>query len=770
MIHLDKERKKYCHSEVVSALRKSKMQLKSVLKKSSKKSSGIYYTPNFVVYHITKTAISQSLINRINASVNLKKRIRSLNELKKAENYNVAKLVIDEILPSFFICDIAMGWGIFLLHSFDILFDIYENLYLSLGENNFTYNLDQSNESLSIKEFIIEQIISNNLYGVDLSQESVELAKLKIIEKTLQITKKNEIILPEINFTTGNCLIGSISFDDSSLVKNNSSTFISQLLSKIPEKNKQSVKTWLIKEKLVHWNKIFPKVFRSDGFDVIIGNPPYINVKRLRIEERRFFSKIYKTYNSNGDISNIFWERSLALCKDKGIVSFITPRYWLEGCDSNSLRDFILQNSLIKEIIDFRSNRTIFQQTEDTLGIDTAIITVQKGRISQSSFDLYLSKDNSLIKKIDNKLFRRLRVKQTSLTENKWIFEKPTFISRIEDRADYLLGDDKKHKRFEGICDIGKGCSTGNNRIFRLIHLSQNIFEGANGEKLHLKNDEIQNLRLLIKNSDIKRYQWDRRNQYWIFLKNKDIDDFPNIRAYLEKYRNRLEKTKEKYGLEKYYDYVAYRSLPLIEKEMKIICPYQATNNKFAPVANKGKKTINETDVITLALKDQFLKKINSFYLLAILNSELINYYTKYMNKKIYNLYDFRSNQISHIPVLECSNQEPFDKLVWFLLNLISRRNGSHNVSLEHLISNIIELLNLIVFEIYCRENLSTNLLGLVAEKLAHLSIEEISKDKECKLIRVINFIFNDDEINDDIQSIIHLPEIKEIKMNLKPI
>ncbi|GAH16351.1 unnamed protein product, partial [marine sediment metagenome] len=236
-------------------------------------------------------------------------------------------------------------------------------------------------------------------------------------------------------------------------------------------------------------------------------------------------------------------------------VSFITPRYWLEGCDSNSLRDFILQNSTLMEIIDFRSNRTIFKQTEDTLGIDTAITTVQKGKPVQDSFNLYLSKDNSLIKQLDNKRFRHLKVKQTALTEDRWIFEKPAIISRIENNADYLLGDDKKHRRFEGICEIGKGCSTGNNSIFRLIHLRNNVFEGMNGEKLHLKDNEIQALRLLIKNSDIQRYWWEKRNQYWIFLKNRDINDFPNIQLYLEKHRTKLEKSKEKYGLKNYYDY-----------------------------------------------------------------------------------------------------------------------------------------------------------------------------------------------------------------------
>jgi hypothetical protein len=762
--------RKYFSSEVTNALKRCEMQLKSVLVESSKKSSGIYYTPNFIVYHITKNAIYQSLLSRINVSLNSEKQIKSLSELEKEENKNIVKLVVDEILPSFYVCDIAMGWGVFLLHSFDILFNIYEKLIINYNEIAPNFNQEHSSDLSSVKEQIIRNIISNNIYGVDLSQESVELAKLKVIEKSLQITKQDEIMLPRINFATGNCLTGNIFPISQTSSKNGDSVFINHKTSKISEKDKQKVKQWLFDQKLIHWNEIYPIVMESGGFDVIIGNPPYINVKRLKIEERRFFSKFYKTYNPNGDISNIFWERSISLCKNGGTVSFITPRYWLEGSDSDSLRDFILRNSVITEIIDFRSNRTIFKQTEDTLGIDTAITTVKKGKPVQDSFNLYLSKDNSLIKQLDNKRFRHLKVKQTALTEDRWMFEKPTIISRIENKAVYLLGDDKKHKRFEGICEIGKGCSTGNNSIFRLIHLTNNVFEGVNGEKLHLEDSEIQALRLLIKNSDIQRYWWERRNQYWIFLKNRDVKDFPNIQSYLEKHRTKLENSMEKYRLKNYYDYAAYRSLSLIEKATKIICPYQATKNKFALVANQKEKTINETDVITITLKDQFSKKLNWFYLLTVLNSEMIHYYAKYMNKKVYNLYDFRSNQIANIPILGCSNQDSVQKIVEFLLNIHSRRTGFSNDSFRQLFSNINELLNSIVFEIYFEEKLSTNLLDLIEKKLKHLSLREIPKEKEYKLTQEIEKILSDEDIQSDISTISQLSEVKKIKKDLRQI
>jgi hypothetical protein len=505
----------------------------------------------------------------------------------------------------------------------------------------------------------------------------------------------------------------------------------------------------------------------SGGFDVIIGNPPYINVKRLKIEERRFLSEFYNTYNSNGDISNIFWERSLDLCKKRGIVSFITPRYWLEGSDSNTLRAFVLRNSALIELIDFRSNRTIFKQTEDVLGVDTAIITLQKGDLAQDSFNLYLTKDNALIKQLDSKRFKHLKVKRTSLTEDRWIFDKPRIIAKVEDKAEYFLGDDKKHRRFEGICDIGKGCSTGNNRIFRLNHLKDNMFEGMNGEKLQLRDNEMQAIRLLIKNSDIQEYWWKRRKQYWIFLKDRDVSAFPNIEMYLEKYKTKLEKSKEKYKLRNYYDYAAYRSLSLIERETKIICPYQAAKNKFALVKDLKEKTINETDVITIVLKDKLSKEINLFYLLTILNSEMIHYYTKYMNKKVYNLYDFRSNQIANIPILKCSSQESVQKIVEFLLYMYSKKSDIFASSFEQLFCDITELLNSIVYEIYFEEKLSTNLLDLIDKKFENLSSGAFSKEIRRESIQDFIGILNDENIKRQISSIAQLSEVKEIKKDL---
>ena len=92
-----------------------------------------------------------------------------------------------------------MGWGVFLLHSFDCLLTIYKHVISALKDLT----------DKDIEKYSINSIISNNLFGTDLSSTSIELAKTKFAEKILGILKEDEIVLPKFNFQIGNSLIGS---------------------------------------------------------------------------------------------------------------------------------------------------------------------------------------------------------------------------------------------------------------------------------------------------------------------------------------------------------------------------------------------------------------------------------------------------------------------------------------------------------------------------------------------------------------------------------
>ena len=578
-----------------------------------KKQKGTYYTPHFIVEWMVNVTVMNYLFEddyKIGRENFLdQKRITTFFE-EKITTPQKAYEVLDK-LSKIKICDISMGWGIFLLYAFELLYHLTLQCVKSLENSKYSHPLLYESSEQQ-EQRIINHIISKNLYGVDLSPIAIQLAELKLYEYVLRYMKTNTAQVAHPNFIVGNSLIGTLSADDYSSMKHLFNSDIQNWLSKIPQ---------------VHWSKLFPKVFASGGFDIVVGNPPYINVKKLPIELSRYCHKIYKTYNSNGDIANVFIERAIQLTRDRGFVSLITPRYWIEGHNSNKLRRFLLKNSTILSIIDFRDNRTVFQQSEGRLGVDTLIITCQKVESSSNIFDVFLSNSNLKISAINDKIFTKYKVHQSLLNEKKWIFHITPIIKHLDNIREYNLANYSNFPHYDDVCNVGKGCSTGNNAIFTLKKISANTYKGYQGKLLKLKKNEKEALKLLIKGKDIRRFIFNSENRYWIFLKDKSIEQFPTIENYMKNFYEKLTYTQKKYNTKNYYDYVAYRSLELINQKPKIITPYQSETNRFAIIEKTDPETIYESDVITLVLKTKFLNTIPWNYLLAVLNSAVIFYY-----------------------------------------------------------------------------------------------------------------------------------------------
>ncbi|MFW9853383.1 MAG: Eco57I restriction-modification methylase domain-containing protein, partial [Candidatus Thorarchaeota archaeon] len=334
------------YSEVKKEVQNKEKKLKKSFAEFNKQNLGIYYTPQFIVEYIVDVALSLSLASKITRIKEKQELVfQNLRTKREVTEASHATLLLKQILPNFSVCDVSMGWGVFLLYAFDYLIHLYKSS-LKLLEDDISglFSKKISSEE-DIKHHLVSSIISNNLFGVDIAKDSVELASFKTIEKAMGIIKTEEIRLPRPNYFVGNCLVGNISRDFKIDMKNIDNLYTESIIYSMNKNDRIRVKEWLGKTDTLHWNLCFPKIIESGGFDVIVGNPPYINVKKIDLGERRTYSKLFETYNPNGDISNVFWERGLKLCKNDGIISFITPRYWLEGSHSNSLRNFILRNS-----------------------------------------------------------------------------------------------------------------------------------------------------------------------------------------------------------------------------------------------------------------------------------------------------------------------------------------------------------------------------------------------------------------------------------------
>ncbi|MFH1161796.1 MAG: N-6 DNA methylase [Candidatus Jorgensenbacteria bacterium] len=216
------------------------------------------------------------------------------------------------------VLDPACGSGSFLLSAFE-----------KLDEYITRKGSDSLDEHL--RRFLV---LTSNIYGVDLDPEATEIAQLNLLLKVVDRKEK----LPNLtnNIECGNSLIEG---------KDELKRYFSA--------------DWRSK-KPFNWRETFNKVFEQGGFDVVIGNPPYIRNRELDPKEKEFFSKIYSTAKGQYDIYQLFFERSIELLKDGGYLGFITSNKYAIADYGKKLREFILERCKIISIVDV-SNLKVFK-------------------------------------------------------------------------------------------------------------------------------------------------------------------------------------------------------------------------------------------------------------------------------------------------------------------------------------------------------------------------------------------------------------------------
>ncbi len=307
------------------------------------------------------------------------------------------------------ILDPACGSGSFLLKAYDTL----ENYWKEKGK------LDQSKleERGSYSKKV--DIARNNIFGVDLDEKAVEIAQLNLLLKIAEKRKR----LPELrnNIKCGNSLI-----DDPKVAS----------------------------DKAFNWDEEFTEMTGSGGFDVVIGNPPYINIYKIskNKKEIEFYQRKFEIAYKKFDLYILFMEKSIKLIKDGGRFSFIVPDKWLYLPYGEKLRAFILQNCIIEKIVDL----TKFKVFKDA--VNTPIIFIlrkEKNNIKRdkNKIQIILPKENAEDILINNN--------DTFVIHQK-IFEKtPKNMFRIQltDKALSIIEKvDAQSLKLGEICYVNWGC------------------------------------------------------------------------------------------------------------------------------------------------------------------------------------------------------------------------------------------------------------------------------------------------------------------------
>lgn len=270
------------------------------ISQSRRKKDGIFYTPDYIVRYIVDNSLGAYLREheeKFKEEFGLKDDIQEKTYEKREKQ---AYTKYQDFLQNVKIVDPACGSGAFLVYVFDYL----------LAENKRVGDI-LGNTLFSSDEYV-RDILRNNIYGVDLNEESVEITKLSLWLKTAQKGKKLTAL--DDNIKCGNSLI-----DDPDVAG----------------------------DKAFNWQGQFADVFKNGGFDVVVGNPPYVDSESMTKnvpKERNWLTKHYETAKGNWDLFVLFVQKGADLLKDSGYSSMIMPNKILSAPYAKAVREYISNN------------------------------------------------------------------------------------------------------------------------------------------------------------------------------------------------------------------------------------------------------------------------------------------------------------------------------------------------------------------------------------------------------------------------------------------
>ena len=457
---------------------------------SKRKKQGIYYTPTFIVYYIVENTLGPIL-----------NKCKTISDVKKIK-----------------VLDLACGSGSFLIKALDLIY----RKYLDFGATE--------------GEITKQLVLTENLFGVDLDEQAVELANLNLLINTLD---KKQKLPSKTNIRVGNSLISGSEKE----------------LEKLFGKNFRNNKPF-------NWKEEFPQVFAQGGFDVVIGNPPYIKEDTNKNAFEGLHNNPY--YQGKMDIWTLFASISIDLLKKDGMLGFIAPSSWISNMGASKFRNKILSEGEIQDFIDFGD-----YQVFENVSIQTMILIFKKG----SSKDLYEISYLKIFDKLASN--QRIRGALFNKSNRHTIYLRPeklfdSFITFIDDderavfdkmqaKANYYLSNE----------EIGNGIDVLQDYVTekhiqvlvdKKIKKGEGVFVVDDNLKfsLNLNKKESEYIKPYYTSSQINRYLSIKESNLNIIYADRyfreHIEEFPTLKAHLDRYKKILTSAFAPYGLHRARD------------------------------------------------------------------------------------------------------------------------------------------------------------------------------------------------------------------------
>ncbi|MBF7068909.1 type IIG restriction enzyme/methyltransferase [Campylobacter volucris] len=441
------------------------------------------------------------------------------------------------------------------------------------------------------------------------------------------------------------------------------------------------------------WRFEFPEVLDESGnfkgFDLIIGNPPYIRQEEIK-ELKNTLSKNYKVYKGTADIYTYFYELGFNVLKENGILSFITSNKYTRAGYGELLREFLLKNTCILKYIDLNGIKVF-----DSATVDTSILSFEKIKIKENTFK-YLSLNNELLKNYDfeiSAIKEFLNISQNSLSKESFTFNDEStnaLKTKIEKLGTPL-------KDWHGL-NIYRGILTGLNEAF-IITTEKKDEILANCKDEDEKERTAKLIRKMLRGRDIKRYSYEWAGLWVIgtFPSLKiDIEQYPSLKSYLSNFLPRIEQSGEKGCRKKTsnkwfetQDNIAYYQE--FEKE-KIIYPETTQGAYF--IYDKQGFFIEKTAFILICE--------NLKYLQGLLSSNLITYYYKNFSqgcKLGIKGYQYNKHALENLPIpkINSKNEKLANELVSLVDEILKAKEQNKNANTQEQENKI----NSIVYKLY---------------------------------------------------------------------
>ena len=598
-------------------------------KKSKRKKDGIFYTPQYITKYIVENSIKNWLddkrkelgeddlpkLNEKDYIFDIAKKNYTKNYRKHIEFWQQYREAVRNIK----IIDPACGSGAFLITAFEFLL-------------NKIFDLVGTSDLFSDRT---KEILQNNIFGVDLNKESVEITKLSLWLKTAD--KNKTLASLENNIKCGNSLI-----DDPEIAGNLA----------------------------FNWEKEFPEIFANGGFDIVVGNPPYVK------EDigKNAFNGLHQhlCYQGKMDLWYFFGWLALTISKKEfAYISFIAPNNWITNDGASKFRNKINDCATIFEYIDF-NNFMIFEEAQ----IQTMIYIMKNdNKLEKYKFKYSKILNNKIAKeeimhflqKLENNNFEYFDVDINRVDYKDKLFnfnseKNRNVLNKIKANANFYL---KKEEIFSGI-DIGQDFINAKSLeilgddfkigdgIFNLSEEEYNSYNFFNNEKEIIKP--------FYTTKEVNRYYFNEKNKYWViyttskFKNPQEIIDYPNIKKHLDKFSKVITSDNKPYGLHRARNEEIFKGEKILS-----IRKHERPAFSYVTLDTYVNRTFNiiKTD------------RVNLKYLLVLLNSKLTKFWLKEKGKMQGDIFQVDITPIISIPLIIVSkDQEAFISLSEKMLSL----------------------------------------------------------------------------------------------------